>query len=599
MFVRPRRRVLASTLVLLVLATGCRIDTTVGGGLQPLQTGAKGKAVRLDAGVQHVELRGDLNSVFVSGNALALLDGNEVVTVLHQGTSPLGSPGVAGTTTYVPQLGTTKLVVVAPTGTHTVDLAPARPVAAHVAASGTVYVGLDTGEIRRLNGNSLVALPGTPTLELVRAPGTASFAVDSLGRIVGPVGNRVVRIDTSGAVEVVAGTGTAGSGGDGGPATAAQLRTPMAVSISPTGVTLVADAGNHRIRRIDAAGVITTETGDGTPGLAGDRAESAAARLDTPVDVAAGPGRFHVIADSGNHRVREVFGDAVAPAPGRYVAMGDSYSSGTGTGVYPSTTPGLECRQSAYSYPRLIAGGPAVPSNVTHVACHNAKVQHLLSSQLPGQAPQLDAIAPEGATDPDVSVITVSIGGNDLHPYGLIGLMLPCLRFLGQGGGCASTLEPTVAAAFDALEHGTPGKPPVGDYLDEALRRAPDAELHVVFYPYLFSASAADYPNQVCDVGFPFSISRGDAQYLNSLVDRGYQLLDRVLPTLSDPTRVRVVDTRAAFAGHEACTPAHWIHEIVPNATGYPTDESFHPTASGYVALAEVVGRSIAEAAAS
>jgi len=71
--------------------------------------------------------------------------------------------------------------------------------------------------------------------------------------------HRILAIDRAGVLRVVAGTGTAGFAGDGGPATAAQLNTPYGLILDRNGDLVFADAGNRRIRRIDAGtGIIRT-----------------------------------------------------------------------------------------------------------------------------------------------------------------------------------------------------------------------------------------------------------------------------------------------------------------------------------------------------
>jgi hypothetical protein len=133
--------------------------------------------------------------------------------------------------------------------------------------------------------------------------------------------HRLLRIAPDGAVSVVAGVG-AGFAGDGEPAREARLAAPASVAALPNGGVLVADTGNHRVRRITPLGAIFTVAGT-TPGLAGDAGPSKAARLSTPVGVAPAPGGGFVVADAGNARVRRVstFG-AVPPAvSGRSVGV--------------------------------------------------------------------------------------------------------------------------------------------------------------------------------------------------------------------------------------------------------------------------------------
>ena len=82
--------------------------------------------------------------------------------------------------------------------------------------------------------------------------------------------NRIRRVDGSGTITTVAGTGTAGSTGDGGAAAAAKLSAPGAVTLDPSGGYWIADTANNKIRRVDAGGTITKVAGTGTAGFAGD-----------------------------------------------------------------------------------------------------------------------------------------------------------------------------------------------------------------------------------------------------------------------------------------------------------------------------------------
>ncbi len=94
--------------------------------------------------------------------------------------------------------------------------------------------------------------------------------------------------------------------GDGGPSTRASLRFVQGVAVSPSGDIFLADSDDHRIRRIDAQGRITTLAGDGLPGRNGDNGPSHLARVNTPYGLAYGPNNDLYIADLGNARVRRI-----------------------------------------------------------------------------------------------------------------------------------------------------------------------------------------------------------------------------------------------------------------------------------------------------
>jgi sugar lactone lactonase YvrE len=121
----------------------------------------------------------------------------------------------------------------------------------------------------------------------------------------------VWRLDGEGRLSVVAGTGEGGFGGDGGLATEARLHAPFDVAVTSHGDLLVADAYNHRIRRIDRDGRITTLAGDGRGAYAGDCGPAARASLNNPQGVAVDAAGNLYIADTYNHVVRRVDGAGV------------------------------------------------------------------------------------------------------------------------------------------------------------------------------------------------------------------------------------------------------------------------------------------------
>ncbi len=122
--------------------------------------------------------------------------------------------------------------------------------------------------------------------------------------------NRIRMVSPSGVITTVAGTGVAGFSGDGGPATQAELSFPTAIALSSTGALLIADGGNRRVREVSPTGTITTVAGNGTLGLSGDGGPATQAGLSEPLGVAAGPGGIYV-ADAWNDVVRRILPSGV------------------------------------------------------------------------------------------------------------------------------------------------------------------------------------------------------------------------------------------------------------------------------------------------
>ncbi len=152
----------------------------------------------------------------------------------------------------------------------------------------------------------------------------ADLAVDTTGNvyIADAFNHRIRRVAPDGVITTLAGTGEAGADGDGGPATDARLRTPLGVALSADGVLYIADTYNHRIRAVTADGIISTIAGTGEAGFSGDGGPATDAQLAYPTGIAIAPDGAVYIADTRNHRVRKLAADgaittvAGAGAPG-------------------------------------------------------------------------------------------------------------------------------------------------------------------------------------------------------------------------------------------------------------------------------------------
>lgn len=183
-----------------------------------------------------------------------------------------------------------------------------RPTALAVGPKGQIYFADQLSDtVRTIQGGDLKSIgraqqPGG--LAVNPSTGTVYFADEANAQVFAI--NAV-----SGGVAAVAGNGQSGFAGDGGPALAAELSHPDGLAVSSDRL-LIADSGNDRIRRVDLrTGVIDSVAGTGKRGLAGNGGAAVRAQLDDPTAVATDPEGGFVIADEGNHQLRQVSGRGV------------------------------------------------------------------------------------------------------------------------------------------------------------------------------------------------------------------------------------------------------------------------------------------------
>jgi len=198
-------------------------------------------------------------------------------------------------------------------------------------AVGNIYIADSNSRIRKVDpAGNITTFAGTGSITAsgdggqATAAGTArpvAITVDSTGRIlfIGQSTNRVRRIDpATGIITAFAGTGVSGFSGDGGLATAAQFNSPSDLAADSAGNIYVADRGNARVRRIDAAGNISTFAGNGIFGVAGDGGAATAAALEAG-DVALDSAGNLYISDESNSVVRKVTAGIISTVAGNGV----------------------------------------------------------------------------------------------------------------------------------------------------------------------------------------------------------------------------------------------------------------------------------------
>jgi sugar lactone lactonase YvrE len=168
-------------------------------------------------------------------------------------------------------------------------------------------------------------------------------AVDASGNlfIADSWNSRIRKVGTNGIITTVAGKGgTGGFSGDGGPATNAELDVPTGVAVDASGNLFIADCWNSRIRKVGTNGIITTVAGNGTYGFSGDGGPATKAGLNYSQGVAVDASGNLFIADNNNHRIREVGTNGIiTTVAGKGGTGGFSGDGGPATGAelqYPT-----------------------------------------------------------------------------------------------------------------------------------------------------------------------------------------------------------------------------------------------------------------------
>ena len=189
-------------------------------------------------------------------------------------------------------------------------------------SGGNLYIG-DSGNhtVRKIAANgtiTTVAGTGVPGSLGDGGPATRAqlnvplgVAVDGAGNlyVAECLGARIRKVTAAGGIATVAGTGSSGYGGDGGPAVNAQLACPHGVAVDASDNLYIADTGNNRLRKVTLDGTITTVAGNGAPDFGGDGGPALNAKLNAPTSLAIDTSGNLYIADTGNNRIRRISGD--------------------------------------------------------------------------------------------------------------------------------------------------------------------------------------------------------------------------------------------------------------------------------------------------
>ncbi len=263
---------------------------------------------------------------------------------------------------------------------------------------------------------------------------------------------------------------------------------------------------------------------------------TAAASTATAHQATISGGRAALAINAGDGRLHE----APVTDAGDYVALGDSYSSGVGTGVYDAASG--TCARSPLSYPPLWAAKHH-PASVGFVACSGAKTADVRANQI-------------SALQPSTDLVTITIGGNDA---GFGPVLYTCT---------AAERDHTCFAAVDAANAFE--RSVLRDRLARtytAIRRAaPHAQVIVLGYPRLF-----DLAPSCADPRVPNLARR-------KKLNEGADVLNDVIHSVSQQFEFSFSDVRGRFAGHGVCSADPWING--PSVSMFVGP--YHPTQTGY-----------------
>ncbi|MCF3125685.1 SGNH/GDSL hydrolase family protein [Streptomyces arenae] len=253
---------------------------------------------------------------------------------------------------------------------------------------------------------------------------------------------------------------------------------------------------------------------------------------------------------------------ADSAAPLNYVALGDSYSAGSGVLPLDPGAP-LLCARTSKNYPHLLAA--SLGAKLTDVTCGGAQTSHFTTSQYPGVAPQFDALKS------DTELVTLTIGGNDNNTF--IGAILACGTAGVLSGGKGSPCKDQNGDSFkEQIESKT--YPALKASLNEIKTRSPKAKVAILGYPWITPAQAV--PG--CFAKMP--VAEGDIPYLRDL----QTALNGAVQRAAGETGATYVDMGPASDAHDACKSAdqRWIEPVLFGTNFVPV----HPNAAGEAGMA-------------
>jgi len=343
-----------------MINTSGNITTVAGNGMGGF-SGDGGPATSAELNAVGICIDGSGNlyiADFVDNRIRMVNTSGNITTVAGIGAHVITLPGSTNTYTVTPGQGTYTITVSGSTytitsgiigdgGSATADTVFLNgPEGVSVDVHGNIYIAdFINNRIRMVNtSGNITTVAGHGTVGFFSGDGGSATSarlnnpkgvfIDGSGNIyiADTYNNRIRMINTSGNITTVAGNGTGGFSGDGGPATSAELNNPFGVFVDGFGNIYIADTGNERIRKVSAStGNITTVAGYSLSGFSGDGGPATSAKLNSPgaafVD---GLGNIY-FTDNNNNRVRKIDGSCISPDVPTISASNTTICNGTST----------------------------------------------------------------------------------------------------------------------------------------------------------------------------------------------------------------------------------------------------------------------------
>ena len=226
------------------------------------------------------------------------------------------------------------------------------PIDVKVDLAGNVYIVSNQGTaIRKVDTNGIITLfagsstgyngdGGAATAAALGSPQYIATDLNGNIYISDYLNHRIRKINSSGTISTIAGNGTNGTSGDGGPATAAALNFPNGIAIDNSN-NIYFSSGN-RVRKVDGSGIITTIAGSDGGGYSGDGAAATAAILNNPIGLAVDNSGNVFISDYSNNRVRKINSSGIIST-----IAGNGGTFYTGDGIPATAAPLIHPREVA------------------------------------------------------------------------------------------------------------------------------------------------------------------------------------------------------------------------------------------------------------